>query len=834
MIAISGCSRKKDKFINRNWHAVTTEYNTLYNGNLALDRGKDQIASSYRENFWELLPVERMQVSEEIRAPGAERNEDFQIAEEKATKAIQRHSMLIQGKERNPQIDEAHLLLGKARYYDERFIPALEAFNYILHKYPASNTISHAQIWREKTHMRMENDRLAIKNLKRLIESGRLEKQDKADAHAVLAQAYINLGAVDSAVVPIRTAALHTTRNKEKARYHYIEGQLYNMLQKRDSANLAFDRVIDLNRRIPREFLVNARLEKIRNFDFSTGNRHELLAKLREMEEDRENRPYLDKIYFQLAEYYKFLDSTNVAIENYNKSLRETSGDRFLQSVNYETLGNIYFDNSQYRTAGTYYDSTLTRIPNTTRDYFVVKRKRDNLQEVIQYEDIVEKNDSILGLVAMSEPRRQDYFIKYTNELKERAIEEARRGVPAEAPAVPQGPVIRSPGGPPTLGGPNTSSNFYFYNPARVNTGMQEFLRQWGPRELKDNWRTDPGNISSGGERQLDEVSELIIANNPKFNPQTYIEQIPKDPEVIDSLEAQRNNAYYRLGLIYKEKFSEGELAKEKLLSLLEFTSEERMVLPASYYLYQIFQEEGNMAMANRYRDKVLQDYPDSRYATRILNPGTAVELEDSAEIKYKQMYSLFEAGEFQAVILLGEEYRDEFNDHELLPKIELLHATATGRLFGFDAYREALRQVAVNYPQTEEGARARELVDKALPKMSQNNFKDSPGKVKMLYSYPYGEREEAMNLKQQIDTALEELNYKNYHTSLDVYNVDTIFVVIHGIENVERAGGFGELLRVNKDYGIIKTPVVISSENYRIVQLHKNLDAYLNRNSNP
>jgi hypothetical protein len=29
--------------------------------------------------------------------------------------------------ERNFQIDEAYLLLGKARYYDQRFIPALDA-----------------------------------------------------------------------------------------------------------------------------------------------------------------------------------------------------------------------------------------------------------------------------------------------------------------------------------------------------------------------------------------------------------------------------------------------------------------------------------------------------------------------------------------------------------------------------------------------------------------------------------------------------------------------------------------------------------------------------------
>jgi hypothetical protein len=33
--------------------------------------------------------------------------------------------------EKNFQIDEAYLMLGKSRYYDQRFIPALDAFNYI-------------------------------------------------------------------------------------------------------------------------------------------------------------------------------------------------------------------------------------------------------------------------------------------------------------------------------------------------------------------------------------------------------------------------------------------------------------------------------------------------------------------------------------------------------------------------------------------------------------------------------------------------------------------------------------------------------------------------------
>ena len=126
------CSRKKDKFINRNFHALTAEFNALYNGYNALEQGKQSLNDAYFDNYWEVLPIERMQIFEDIVLPGQSKNENFSRAEEKAAKAIQKHSMNIKGKENNPQMDEAYLLLGKARYFDQRFVPALEALNYIL------------------------------------------------------------------------------------------------------------------------------------------------------------------------------------------------------------------------------------------------------------------------------------------------------------------------------------------------------------------------------------------------------------------------------------------------------------------------------------------------------------------------------------------------------------------------------------------------------------------------------------------------------------------------------------------------------------------------------
>ena len=118
------CSTKRNTFVSRNSHALSTKYNILYNGGIALDKGVVDLKSGYNDNYWELLPVERMQVSKEAILPGQKKNANFDRAEEKATKSIQKHSMNIDGGEKNPQMDEAHLMLGKSRYYDQRFIPA--------------------------------------------------------------------------------------------------------------------------------------------------------------------------------------------------------------------------------------------------------------------------------------------------------------------------------------------------------------------------------------------------------------------------------------------------------------------------------------------------------------------------------------------------------------------------------------------------------------------------------------------------------------------------------------------------------------------------------------
>lgn len=49
-----------------------------------------------------------------------------------------------------------------------------------------------------------------------------------------------------------------TNNNEEKARYTFILGQLYEQMQYNDSAYLCFEEVIQMNRKAPRRYVIQA------------------------------------------------------------------------------------------------------------------------------------------------------------------------------------------------------------------------------------------------------------------------------------------------------------------------------------------------------------------------------------------------------------------------------------------------------------------------------------------------------------------------------------------------------------------------------------------------
>ena len=858
ILILVACSTKKDTFLARNSHALSTRDNILYNGQIGLDKGILEIKTGSKDNFWKRLPIERMQIIDDN---GAEKtkNANFEVAEAKATKAIQKHSMNIGGQEKNYQIDEAHMLLGKARYYDQRFIPALDAFNYILYKYPNSSNIYQAKIWREKANMRLGNDAQVIKNISKLLDEKtkedkkkngkKFKKQVVADANALLAQSFLNLEEKDSAIVKLKVAETFTKVNSERARYRFILGQLYQELGVRDTALIFYQAVIDMNRKAEREIIIQAYAKKAQLFDYKNGDKDAFVKTYNKLVDDRENRPFLDVIYYEMGVFYDKQNDQELAKEFYNASLNANSPDAYLVASNYRNLGDMYFKNTEYATAAKYYDSTLVKLDVKTREYIHIKKVRKDLDEVIEYEYVAKEKDSILNIVALSETDRILYFEKHIDQLKkadeaQKILEDKEKEAQAnidrnninstDDPVASKAPTKKSPMGPPSM--PSTTGNdaanmFYFYNPTTVAFGKIEFKKKFGNRMLGGNWRTSSNksvemdaDVSDTTATAKTEVAQVV----EQYTTQFYLDQLPKTQAEIDDIAKKRNFAYYQLGVIYKEKFKEYELASKKLERLLTYNPEEKLVLPTMYNLYKIYQITDN-AKAEDMKARISSQYPDSRYAQIINNTNATVLAKDSPEDVYDKWYKLYQEEHFTEVLAKLDELILQYSGDEIVPKFELLKANILGKLQGLEAYKNAMQYVADNYPTSEEGKNALEILTNQIPSLEKMNFNSTDTKNwKILYKVSQLEDKNTKALEDKIKKFIASENIQKMSYSFDIYTEKENFLTISGIKSEAYARNITEIMKTDKKYKVAELAVVISNDNYKVVQIKKNLDEYL------
>ncbi len=843
-IFLVACSTKKNTFLSRNSHALSTEYNILYNGGIALDKGISDLKSQYKDNFWETLPVERMQVATDGFASEKTKNTNFERAEEKATKAIQKHSMNIEGSEKNPQMDEAHLLLGKTRYYDQRFVPALEAFNYVLYKYPYSDKIHEIKIWREKTNMRMDNDELAINNLRRLLKEIEYKDQIFADAHATLAQAFINIKEKDSAVAKLKIAIEFTKLNEEKARYRFILGQLYEQLGYKDSAFAAFQEIIDMKRKSSRIYVIQAHAKQALQFDVKKGDTLAFLKKFDKLLKDRENRPFLDVLNHQLGLFYEKADNPDRAFTFYNQSLKLKKEDKYLEASNYRNIAEIKFNKSLYEVAGKYYDSTLVALNPKTREAMAIKKKRENLVDVIKYETLVRKNDSILNVVAMSDVARELFYKKHIEkliaadqEIQKKADEKAKLDAIKEANAKN---AEVSQAAPKSLAPAPTSQSgasvFYFYNPTTVAYGKVEFKKKWGNRTLGENWRMAKSGANANEEVELT-ADKSLSGNgipkegekiNEKYTVAFYTKQLPTNRDTIANLIKDRNFAYYQLGIIYKEKFKEYARATNKLETLLSNKPEERLVLPSMYNLFKMY-EIVDKSKAAEMKLKISQLYPDSRYAQIINNSDAAQSVTSTPEATFMQLYKDFEKGMVREVYTETNLAIEQYTGEDILPKLELLKANILAKIKGLDEYKKHLNYIALTYPNSKEGKEAESFLKTRIPYLESLTFNsETPASWKIVYQANDLKDKSKIALIEKLSKFIKDQDNENITLSTDLYTLDQNFIVVHGFKSKEGATNASIVLKEIKEYKVADIPFIISNENYKIVQMKKLFEAYV------
>jgi hypothetical protein len=721
LAVLYSCSTRKDTVIRRNWHSLNTKYNVLFNGKEAFKKGIQEINDGYKDDWFQQLPIEPIKFEEDkiiitTRFSGmgagfgdAKKDENkastpFDKAEEKAVKAIQKHGMNINGIERNSQIDDAYLLLGKSRYYSQRFIPSIEAFNYIIASYPYASLINETKIWRAKANIRIDNEELAIESLKLLIEirKGLEEKLPdfiKEQAHTALAMAYVKTDSLQK-VKEHLIKATRTLNNKEQgSRNLFILGQLYSSENKKDSAILVFNKIINF-KKAPYKYKIHANIEVAKNTT-NDSSKVAVLDRLYELIENRENKKYLDELYYQAAVLHENNDSIQLALDTYNKSLRVKEGNVKQKTFTYEKLGNLYFKNSKYIVANSYYDSVL-KVTRDTLNLRIrrIKRKHRNLASLISYESLLAKNDSIIRIASMSKEEQETFFQKYIDDLKKK--DEAAAQLKLNQQAFGD-----------FFGGNSLQSNnkgkWYFYNSQSLSFGKTEFTKIWGNRKLVDDWRW-----SSKIDISNTKDSTQVRQKSSRYDLASYIKTIPTNKKEIDTLKLDRNQALYELGLIYKEQFKDPKLAIERLERVRDLSPKTELILPINWHLYQIYKGQNNTSKAEIYKNVILTKYSDTKFAQIIQNPNSVIKETvkvNELEKTYKETYYLYKDNKFEETITKIDEILPKIQNSKLIPKFELLKAYAIGKYKDKESYKTALEFVAVNYGNTTEGKKANAVI---------------------------------------------------------------------------------------------------------------------------
>lgn len=716
--AIYSCSVKKDAFLNRKFHALKTKYNILFNGEQAFEKGLQKIRDEHKDNFWKRLEIEPITFDEtKIEGPKFKSLDDeeevkstspFDRAEEKSRKAIEIHSMNIKGYEKNSQIDDAYLLLGKSRYYTQRFIPAIDAFNYIIANYPNANLNYETRVWRAKANTRLGNEKIAIESMKLLMKVVD-EKEDvpakiQEQAHTAMAMAYAETDTIQK-VIKHLTKATKTFYNKEQsARNMFILGQIYSELGKKDSARMVFKKLAD-TRKAPEKYRIHANIELVKNSAKDSSDVL-LINRFKKLIKNSDNRKYFDELYYQIGTLYENRGNTKKAIDFYKKSLEAKNGSEYQKTYTYERLGNVYFNSSDYLTAAAYYDSVMQIVPKefeSEKRIRRVKRKNKGLTKLKKYEDIVKNNDSILSLVAMPVAERTRFFEQYIEKIKKEDEERKQQQLNNQN-------FGNSFGGGVSIKNTANKGKWYFYNTQSKQFGEAEFQRVWGNRPLEDNWRlSDKTAINTSvveGNKEEDKTES-------RYELATYLEAIPKNPKKINDLKDERNEALYQLGLIYKEQFKNADLAVKNLERLQEINTDKDLELPINYHLYQLYIALGN-PKGEKSKEFILKNYPFSKYADIIKSPNKKVvseEKEDEVAKKYKEIYYLYRSGNYKEVVNQINSFSQTVDKSELIPKFALLKALAIGKYESKEAYIKALDFIAFSYANTVEGKKAQEIL---------------------------------------------------------------------------------------------------------------------------
>lgn len=716
ILILVSCSTKKNTVVSRAYHDMTARYNGYYYSCVNIDDGIYKIERANKDNYEKILPVYIYPTVEKAKSTFPE----FDKAVKKSTLCIQRHTIKDKKGNEVPTagkwIDNNWINIGISQFYKREFFSAVESFEYVTRTYNKSKDKYTAMLWLIKAYNEIGSVSSSEPIISFLKNEKNLPLKIRNELPVVMADYYMRRGQNTEA----STRLMEATRNNnpiygisksKRGRYSFITAQLFEKSKDDKRAIEYYKKTIQLKPEY--EMVFYSKIKMARLLDVKRNNSEKTKKELLRMAKEFKNNDYYDVIYYTLGEIEQKERNQNQALYYYKKSVRTSVSNPNQKALSFLKLGEINFDLANYQPAEAYYDSAIVTLPKEHPDYKSILARKKTLEALVEHIKTISQEDSLQRIAKMSEAEINAFIDKLIL-ARQREEERKQREIEAAKNAANSGLGSNlSPSKEAPLG---QGASFYFYSPSVVAFGVADFVKKWGNRKLEDDWRranktiimdtppTENDTATSGPDKN----------KSPLASREYYKQNLPFG----DSLLTKSNNriikAYYLMGSIYKEELNN---TKKTISSFEELNTRfpSNVYLLNTYYtLYRIYLEAKNQPKADYYKEKILNEFPDSEFALLIKNPNYAEERnsqKSEVESFYLEVYQSYHENNYAKALAQSKEGISQFGNNAYRPKFEFIKSLSLGKIKGIDSLEHHLKLLVARFPDSEVTPLANEIL---------------------------------------------------------------------------------------------------------------------------
>jgi len=722
-VAIVSCSTQKNTAGSRFWHSFNARYNTYYNGQVAFTEGNLEKEKNNKDNYTELIPLYPVgnKASRDIG------KSNYQRTVEKMEKAIQRHSIKEKGREKNPFLWRAWLLMGKAEFQMGQFEEAAATFSYMARLYQGEPLMSGlARAWLAKCYTEL-GWRYDAEDVIRNMSRDSMDFRAVKDWDYTYANYYIREADYQKAIPYLRKAIKHERRKVQRAREWFLLGQIENLIGNQQEAYNAFKRVVRLSP--PYELEFNARIAQTEVMAKNNGK--QMISKLKRMARDDNNAEYLDQVYYAIGNIYLAQGDTLEAINAYETGNKKATRSGIEKGVLLLTLGNIYWECEKFADAQRCYGEAIGLLDKERKDYQELSQRSKILDELVPYTEGIHLQDSLLALSVMPEAERNKAIDRVIDALKKKEKEERDAKLEAEADAQQAknqaNNPLRQPSNTqhPTPTTQQGGGAWYFYNPTAVSQGKTAFQREWGKRENVDNWRRSnqtvirmPGaedettdSIASDDLAVGDSIATDSIAaplDSAALDPhkrEYYLAQIPfSDEQKAASHEIIKDGLFHG-GIILKDKMERLAISERYLRRLTNDYPDYEHNDEAWYHLWLLYSRLGQLSKAAECLAHMQENHAESEWTLLLSDPLYAENARFGEQIEdslYGATYDAFKADQHDVIRQNAALSATRFPQGANRDKFMFINGLSLLNEGDGDGCMEQLKEVVEKYPESE------------------------------------------------------------------------------------------------------------------------------------